>query len=91
MQGLHVRFQIWHLMAVILAGGLIAGGYVRLFPPEPRHWHDFHATIAIAGRAIPHTSPAFWVILSLALAVLVGLFAGLIKVIVRTGRSGRCQ
>lgn len=78
------RPRLWMLMAVVAVAGWIAGGYVWLRPPEPLHWHDFHATITIAGHVIPHTSPVFWIIVSLALAMFLGLCTGVIALVVRT-------
>jgi hypothetical protein len=69
-------------MAVVAVAGGIAGGYVWLRPTEPGHLHDFY--IIIAGHVIPHTSPVFWIITSLTLAVFLGLGAGVIALIVRT-------
>ena len=71
-------------MAVVAVAGWIAGGYVWLRPPEPGALHDSYATIMIAGHVIPHTSPVFWIIVSLALAVFLGLCTGVIALIVRT-------
>ena len=86
----HVRFRIWHLMAIVAITGLMAAGYVSVFPPEPQAsshtliWrHNYYVTLEIAGYVFPHTSPAFWIVSGFALSVVIGLLVGLIAIIVR--------
>jgi hypothetical protein len=71
-------------MAVVAIAGCISGGYVWLRPTEPSDVHYHDATTTIAGHVIPDTSPVFWIIVSLTLAVFLGLCAGVIAFVVRT-------
>jgi hypothetical protein len=86
-----MRLRLWHLMAIVAGAGLIAGGYVWLLPPgTDLHRHDFHAFMYVGVYVVPHTSPAFWVILGLELAALMGLFVGFIAVFVRITKAIKC-
>jgi hypothetical protein len=75
-------------MAVVAIAGIVAGAYVWLFPPPPSVpgtnvivRHSFYASVEVGGYVFPHTSPIFWVILALILAIPLAIFAGIVAVI----------
>jgi hypothetical protein len=85
-------------MVIVAAAGLVAGAYVWLLPPAPSTsvTRVYSLTVEVGGYAFPHTSPAFWIVLALALAVPMALVIGMIAAIVwavkafrrrRTGQS----
>ncbi len=89
------RTRLWHVMALVAFVAMIFGVYVWLFPPDVIDHDDIYHDVIIhevivttnfAGHDIPHTSPMFWVVVCLKLAVLAGLIAMIVRAWKAVGR-----
>jgi hypothetical protein len=79
------RLHFWHLMGLVAAAGLIAGGYVWLFPADPSAnglTSTFTADVKVGGHWYRLTSSEFWAVLALALTVCLALLAASIAAVV---------
>jgi hypothetical protein len=79
-----LRFRLWHLMALVAMVGLIASGWVWLFPPapEPGWW----VSAEVAGYRIPLTWPVLLAIAGVILTAFAGILGALLAVFLRATR-----
>jgi hypothetical protein len=80
-----MRFTIRRMMVVVAVAGLIFGCLAWLLPSLELHFHD--AYIQVGPYVLWSTSPAFWAILLLVLALFVGLLVGFLAVIVCAAKA----
>ena len=78
-----LRFRLWHLMAMVAITGLIAGGLVWLFPPEPSGWW---VEVGVAGYLVPRTWPVLLAAAGVILITLGGILGGLLAMFARVTR-----
>ncbi len=72
-------------MVAMAVAGLLLGGLAWSLRNQAPHIHDMF--IQIGPYVFWSTSPAFWVILGLGLAVLLGLMVGFIAITALTARA----
>jgi hypothetical protein len=88
-----IQFRLWHLMSTLVIVALIIAGILWLFSPVPPpdspyvFRSNFWVTLSVAGYAIPHTSPVFWVVTCILLAAVLGIVAGLIVTLMWAARA----
>ena len=94
------QLRLWHLMSIVAITALLIVGFVWLHslvqwlnpltPPSTSSNALFYKSsywFNVAGYEIPHTSPLFWVITGILLAVALGMVALLVVAMVRAIRA----
>ncbi len=80
-----MQFTIRWMLASVVVAGLIFGCFAWLLRSQARDVHD--AFIEIGPYTFWSDSPAFWAILGLVLAVVVGVLVGFIAVLVFAAKA----
>ncbi len=94
------QLRLWHLMSLVAITALLTAGFVWLHslvewinlltPPSTSPTALIVSSsfwVNIAGYEIPHTSPWFWVITGILLAVALGILALLVAAMLRAIRA----
>jgi hypothetical protein len=80
------QFTVGTLVRVVAVAGLVFGGLACLLANLGFDFHVHDTLIMVGPYAFASDSAAFWAILLLAIALLMGLLVGLLAVVVRIAK-----